>query len=233
MKSLWLFLSKDDSWSSKCDWFAKADMDSWINTKFVELRLSCIDFNIPHYLGQINTIHPWKPETKGRYGLAQGAFYVISSGVIEIMKQNLEQYNGWKSKDGEDTMLGYYLQDKEVYVEPLTTLYQFFLKLSPDSIRDSTSFDCTGWIHSVKVESSEVLYGKIKDSPPHLCWLREQKWFQKSKAYTTIPELCPNLDFVEGYDPEKEKQRLREAAINRMKREHAKIMQNVVENSPD
>ena len=98
-----------DKYKSHCDWFLKTDTDSFVLLKeFYESALSCVDHNVPIYMGDVRGQEPildtWPHKM---YGFAAGKGYVLSLGLIEKFAQNITVFDEcfnvlggyWKHED--------------------------------------------------------------------------------------------------------------------------------------
>ena len=83
--AMWEFLGTNEAFNRRCNWYLKADPDSYINLRAVSQRLACFPPFFPQYLGAVHsTFTPneednWLPRVWFGHG---GSGYVISQALI-------------------------------------------------------------------------------------------------------------------------------------------------------
>jgi len=80
---LWQFLGHD--WSEECDWYMKADADTYVNLLAMSERLSCFNSAEPHYLGVLHASMPSsnvRKDWSAMFFAHGGSGYVVSRGLI-------------------------------------------------------------------------------------------------------------------------------------------------------
>ncbi|CAE8663394.1 unnamed protein product, partial [Polarella glacialis] len=83
---MWEYLGRHRS--EECDWYLKADPDTYVNLRALSDRLSCFDAEEQHYLGVVHAAVPprdFQEQWPALYFGHGGSGYLVSRGLVSFI----------------------------------------------------------------------------------------------------------------------------------------------------